>query len=288
MFGYGTNTVLYISGSILIIQSAELVLGTLLSATAVSRFHVAATPVLLLIMAIQVFTSAVKPAVSDLDARSDDSRIEEIALLTQKYTLAVIMIALAYLTIVGDRFFEVWLGDRYSDPTAIAELGGISAALALGAACRLSQHTNFTILVGKGMHRVFGFAAVGTAAISIILSILVVRFMDGGPISVAWACAVPMILTSIGFLPVYFNHVMRIPFARTIRDAWLPAGMAALPGVGVVLAADWFLAMNSWLELVSVMALAGLSVGVVGWFVALQPVERARFRAVLPVRTKSR
>ncbi len=286
MFGYGTSTILYLSGSVVIFQSAELVIGALISAAAVSRFHVGVTPILLLITAIQVFARAVKPAVSDLDARSEHGRIEEMALLGQKYTVAVILLATAYLVLLGERFFDVWIGDRYTDATAIGEIAGVATALVIGAASRLTQYTNFIVLVGKGTHRVFGIVAVTTVILGILASIGVILLAGGGIVAVAWACVVPMIVASLGILPFYFSSAMGIPLGQSIRESWLPAIFSAAPGIVVIVAAAWWLPVTTWLELIGVMLAAGMASAVAGWMFALRPIERARMLAV--VRSRAR
>ena len=64
---------------------------------------------LLLSEFLQAFTAAIKPAVSDLDARDDHTRVKLIAFLTQKYSLLVLIPAAAFLIVMGREFLTVWV-----------------------------------------------------------------------------------------------------------------------------------------------------------------------------------
>ena len=65
---------------------------------------------------VQAFTTAIKPAVSDLDTRDDQTRVRQIAFLTQKYSLLILIPAAAFLIVMGREFLTVWVGDRNQGP----------------------------------------------------------------------------------------------------------------------------------------------------------------------------
>jgi O-antigen/teichoic acid export membrane protein len=282
MMTYGVSTILYMSGAVLIFKSADLVIGSLISTADVSRFYIATTPVLLMIMFIQAFARAMKPAVSDLDARDEHARIEEMALLTQKYTLMSIIPGLAFLLIMGRAFLTVWLGERFPDPSVITELTMVLQALALGAALRLTQHTNFIILVGKGDHAVFGVSALFMIASCAALSVGSVLVLDAGIVGVAWSCSIPMAGISLIVLPIHFSRVMKLPLRRSARQSWLPAALASIPAIAVILLWNTTRPPQSWFEIIGAVSIAGAFTMGFGWFIALAPVERERLRRVLP------
>ena len=182
---YGFSASIYNSGTPLAFKSAHLIIGELIAAAAVPRFFIAASPVLVLTTPVQNFLGAIKPAISDLDARDDERRIEELALLSQKYTLI-----LALCRVPGSDgcfFISVWVGEQYPDPETLDELGAI---LALGIGGRLTQYSNFMVLVGKGLHQVYEMTALITTIACVISGFVSVRCCGGGLIAVAWSCCV--------------------------------------------------------------------------------------------------
>jgi O-antigen/teichoic acid export membrane protein len=282
MITYGVSTIFYMSSSLLVFKTADLVIGSLISSAAVSRFYIATTPALLLATFIQVFAQAMKPAVSDLDARDEHGRIEEMAILSQKYTLMAIIPGVTFLVLMGESFLRVWVGDRFPDPSSIAELAIVLQVLAIGSGLRLSQHTNFIVLVGKGNHRIFGMTALGMWLTSAALSIASVRYFGAGLTGIAWACAIPMAVVSITILPRHFIHAMEISLVRTIRGSWAPALYSTAPALIVLYAWSRLAPPDSWLTiLAAVFGAAGLTV-ICGWFVGVTPSERAMLRRALP------
>ncbi len=283
MMTYGVSTILYMSGAILVFKSADLVIGALISSASVSRFFIATTPVILLTTIVQVFAQAMKPAVSELDARDEHARIEEMALLAQKYTLFAIVPGVAFMLVMGGAFLDVWVGDRFPDEGVRRQLTTVLQILAIGAGLRLSQHTNFIVLVGKGRHRAYGIATAVMVTSAVVLQIAAVRAFEADLVGIALGCAIPMGAISALFLPAYFRQRMGIGFRASLRKSVLPALAATAPGVAVVVIWAALHLPASWPELLLAVATSGLATGLGAWLFALAPVERARLRRLLPI-----
>ncbi len=283
MMTYGVSTILYMSGAILVFKSADMVIGALISSASVSRFFIATTPVILLTTVIQVFAQAMKPAVSELDARDERARIEEMALLAQKYTLFAILPGVAFMLVMGGAFLDVWVGDRFPDDAARGQLAVVLQILAVGAGLRLSQHTNFIVLVGKGRHRAYGVATAVMIASGVAMEVAAVTVFDAGLEGVALGCAIPMGLISALFLPAYFRSRMGIGFRASLRRSWLPALAATTPGVAVVVGWALWRMPASWPELLLAVAVSAGATAAGAWAFALDGVERARIRRLLPI-----
>ncbi len=288
MLFYGINTFMYAMGALVIYKASDLVIGVFLGTAQVSRFAVATAGVLLLSQFLQAFTAAIKPAVSDLDARDDQSRVQEIAFLTQKYSLLVIIPAAAFLIVLGREFLSVWVGAKFHDPAVIDSLAVVLTILTVGHCLRLTQHSNFLVLVGRGQHRVFGVLTAVTALICVCSSIVAVKYFGWGLAGIAWCNAIPVGLVSGLVLPFYFNHKMRISAAQSITHVWRPALIGSLPTVAMLIVWKQMAPPNSWLTLLAVLAAAIALTGLCGWFLSLGPVERRRVRGVLrPARNDS-
>ena len=281
MLFYGMNTFLYAIGALLVYRASETIIGIFLGATEVAHFSIAAAGVLLLSQFLQAFTAAIKPAVSDLDARDDQARVRQIAFLTQKYSLLVIVPAGAFLAIMGGEFLTVWMGDKISDPTVIQSMARILTILTAGHVLMLAHHSNFLVLAGRGEHKVFGVLTAVLAVLCIAGAIVAVTVLGWGLEGIAWSNFVPMALVAGIVLPVYFNRKMGISTRDCIRHVWWPALWGAAPSVALLGLWKWLCPPDSWAQIGAVAATAAGTTMVFGWLWGLETSERHRLRSVL-------
>jgi O-antigen/teichoic acid export membrane protein len=157
MLAYGINTFLYTMGALILFKASDIVIAMYIGTEQVSQFAVAIAGVVLLSQFLRAFTAAIKPAVSDLDARDDHRRIREISFLMQKYSLLLIIPAGCFLVVMGREFLQVWVGKEFQNPEVVNSISIILAILTVGHCLRLAQHSNFIVLVGKGQHRLSVF-----------------------------------------------------------------------------------------------------------------------------------
>lgn len=277
MLAFGINTFLYAMGAIIIYHASNLIIGIFIGTTQISQFAIATAGVLLLSQLLQAFTAAIKPAVSDLDARDDEARVKEIALLTQKYSLLLIIPSGCFLVTMGREFLWVWVGDRFEDPAVIDGMAVILAILAIGHCLRLAQYSNFLVLVGRGQHKIFGVLTAVTALLCVFASIVSVKVFNWGLLGIAWSNFLPIALTSGVILPIYFYWKMRISALESVRSVWRPAFLGSLPAVAMIIAWKYAAPPNSWLEIGGVVIAAMVLTAISGWFLSLKEVEQKRF-----------
>ena len=287
MLFYGMNTFMYGMGALVIYKASDLIIGIFLGTAEVSQFAVATAGVLLLSQFLQAFTAAIKPAVSDLDARDEQSRVQEIALLTQKYSLLVIIPAGVFLVMLGREFLTVWVGAKFQDPSVVVSLAGVLTILTAGHCLRLTQHSNFLVLVGRGEHKVFGVLTAITALVCVCGSVFAVKFLGWGLTGIAWCNAMPIGLVSGLVLPFYFNRKMHIALRQSLRHVWWPALAGSTPAVVLMTAWKLLLPPDSWLELTAVLVATVATMGLGGWFLSLEGIERQRLLAVVRRRRKA-
>ena len=277
MLAYGINTFMYAMGAIIIYSASNLIIGIFMGTAQVSQFSIATAGVLLLSQFLQAFTAAIKPAVSDLDTRNDAAAVKEITFLTQKYSLLLIIPGGCFLIAMGREFLDVWVSDRFNDPTVIDSMAVILTILTVGHCLRLAQHSNFLVLVGRGQHKIFGILTALMALFCVLASVLSVKVFHWGLRGIAWSNFVPMALTSMFILPMYFNRKMRISTLENIRNVWRPALLGSLPAVVMICVWKYLAPPNSWLEIVGVVVAATVLILIGGWFVSLKEVEKKRF-----------
>jgi O-antigen/teichoic acid export membrane protein len=277
MLPYGINTLLYAMGAIIIYHASTLIIGIFIGAAEISQFTVATAGVLLLTQVQGAFTAVIKPAITDLDARDDNATVKEIALLTQKYSLLLIIPSVCFLTVMGREFLQVWVSDRFTDPAVIDKMATILTIFAVGHALRLAQHSNFLVLVGRGQHKVFAVLTALTALLCVSAAVVSVKVLNQGLIGIAWSNFLPLALFSGVILPIYFNCKMHISALRNALDVWLPALLGSLPAIATIVVWKYLAPPDSWLGIGGVVLTAAVLTLVGGWFLSLTKTEQRRF-----------
>ena len=271
MLAYGFNTFNYILGALLLLKVGEVLIGIYRSAEDVAHYAIVTASVLTLTTVIEAFCAAIKPAASDLDASDDHVRLRELTLLSQKYSLFMILPSAAFLLVMGREFLLIW---THKD---IPLLPTILAIVVAGHAFRLSQHSSFFVLVGKGEHRFFGRLMVIMAAGTVGLGWLSLAVLDWGMLGIAWASAIPLVFGCGILLPRHTYKQLGIGWSESLRRVWLPSLAGAAPGVLLLVA--WKLTMppRSWPELLLVVFAVAATTLLAAWKLGLAESERMRF-----------
>jgi len=281
MLAYGINTLLYTLGAILIYKASDVVIGIFLGTAEISQFAVATAGILLLSQFLQAFTRAIFPAVSDLNARDECFQVREIAFLTQKYSLLLVVPAGCFLVAMGREFLWIWVGEKFQDPAVIDSMSVILAILTVGHCLRLAQHSNFLVLVGRGEHKIFGILMALTALLCVSSSIVSVKVFNLGLLGIAWCNSLPIALVSSVFLSTYFNWKMRIAVWESVRRVWWPALLGSLPAVVMMCVWKHLAPPDSWLEIATVVSTAMALTIASSWFFSFSELERKRFIKIL-------
>jgi O-antigen/teichoic acid export membrane protein len=284
MLAYGINTCLYRTGCLLILKATDVVIAVYIGTAEVSQFAVAIAGILLLTQFLRAFATAIKPAVSDLDARDEHSRVREISFLMQKYSLLLIIPAAFFLIVMGREFLHVWIGEKFQDPGIVNSLGIVLAIMTVGHCLQLAQYSNFLVLVGKGDHKIFGLLTVVTGILCISASIVSVKVFNLGLLGIAWSNCVPMALMSGIILPIYFNKKMKISIRESFVRIWWPAFLGCTPTMIVISIWKHFNSPDSWMSIAAVVVFSMALTGISAWCFSLTSRERERFLRTLTLR----
>ena len=267
--------------TLLLFKAGNILIGIFMDASSISRFSIAVSAIMLMSSVVQMFSRAVKPAVSELDARGDTARMKEVAFLTQKYTMLIVIPSCCFLVVMGREFLGVWVGAKIQDAAVLDIMASVLAILAVANAFRLSQHSSFVVLAGRGYHKIFGWFTLVSAIVFIILAVLCLKIFKPDLVAVAWCNLIPVVLVSGTILPFYYSRRMHIPMKETIKRVWVPVLWGTLPSVILITAWKFIVAPQSWPQLIGVVAAAGTLTLVSSWFFSITPAERKRFGRVL-------
>jgi hypothetical protein len=188
-----------------------------------------------------------------------------------------------FLVAMGGDFLYIWVSDQFQDPKVIYTMAVILIILTVGHCLRMSQHSNFLVLVGRGQHKIFGILTALTALFCVMASVFSVKVLHWGLLGIAWSNSLPTALTSVLILPVYFNRKMHISTSENIQNVWKPALLGSLPAVAMICVWKYLAPPDSWPEIAGVVVAAMVLTVVGGWFLSLKEAERKRFiRIALP------
>jgi O-antigen/teichoic acid export membrane protein len=286
MLFYGMNTFLYAMGALIMFRASVMIAGIFLGTEEVTQFSTAAQGLLLLWQGIEAFTAAIKPAVSDLDTRDDHAKVRQIALLTQKYSLLIIIPAGLFLAVMGREFLTVWVGAKIGDPAVVRSMARVLTLLTVGYFFVLSQHSNFLVLAGRGEHKVFGILTAVEAVLCVVIAIVSTHVFKLGLAGIAWGNLIPMTVVAGIIIPIYFNRKMKVSMWDSITHVARPTLLGGLPSAVIVFVWKYFAPPDSWREIFAVVAAMGAATIVFAWFVSLDSGERQRLLQVLRRRQK--
>lgn len=261
----GTTFMIIIAGR-LRFKTDAMVIGTMLSAAAITYFAIASR---LLDYAAEVVSSLAQifvPMSSHSDATGDTERLKKILLAGNRACALIIFPISATLLILGKSIIATWVGMKYV-PLSYPVL----LVLILPQTLMLAQAASGRVLWGMARHRVLAYVVLAEGALNLILSIILVRRY--GIVGDALGTAIPLAGTTILFFPQHLCHVLKIRLAVYLRQAYLLPTLLLLPLVAVLLwMRHWYFA-HTYLGLGIQLAIASMVYGVgLGWAIWNQSV----------------
>jgi O-antigen/teichoic acid export membrane protein len=228
MAGYGVFAFAILVAEKLRFQSDAMVIGALVSATAITSFSIAARLVDYSSYAVRSMSQIFTPMSSQFHAAGDLARLRRTFVAGNRASAFIIFPICFALVVMGRSIIEVWVGARYVDSYSILLLLLVPRTL------YLAQSTSIRILLGMGQHRALASVLLLEGAVNLLLSLVLVRRM--GIIGVAWGTAIPLICTSVLFLPRHLCRALDVPLVTFLTRAYrLPLVLG-----GFQAAALWF------------------------------------------------
>lgn len=177
----------------------------------------------------QGITTVLLPLASQLDAQKRRAALARTVLLAARVLTAMSLGLAIVFILFGEPLIDLWIGEGYS-ATAYPVLCVLTVANIL----RMSTIGLRDIL--SGMNRVGFLAKAGLAdlAITIVCGVLFVK--TGGLVGMAYAAVAAQLVTSAVLIPVHACRSVDVPIRRFLREALVPAGLAALPALAAALA----------------------------------------------------
>ncbi len=209
---YGVFAFAILAAEKLRFQSDAMVIGVFLSASAVTLFSIASKLVEYSSYAVRGMSQIFTPMSSEFHAAGDMDRLRRTLLAGNRACALITFPLCVTLVIVGKAIIAAWVGPRYSSCYYVLLL------LILPRSLYLAQSTSIRILLGLGRHRVLASVLLLDGAGNLLFSLLLVRPL--GIVGVALGTAMPLICTSVLFLPRYVCRALDLPLGKSLRRVY--------------------------------------------------------------------
>ncbi|HUO26866.1 MAG TPA: oligosaccharide flippase family protein [Candidatus Aquilonibacter sp.] len=237
---YSGITLIVILASQLRFQTDEIIIGTFLSAAAITYFNIGARIVDYAIQTVLSLAQIFAPMSSESDAVGDQDRLRKIFLAGNRFCAFIMFPICAILIILGKSVIEVWVGAKY-----VSQSYPVLLVILIPSTLFFAQASSGRILFGVGKHRTWAIVSVIEGFSNLILSILLVR--PYGIVGDAWGTAIPLTCSAVLFFPAHLCRLLGVRMKTFLREAFELPLLLCVPLVAALLGIKRiFIAHNYW------------------------------------------
>ncbi|MGH9515744.1 MAG: oligosaccharide flippase family protein [Terriglobales bacterium] len=235
----GTTLIIMIAGR-LKFKTDTIVIGTMLSAAAITYFNIAGRIVDYAGEIVTALAQNFLPMASRSEAKGSMDHLRKVFVTGNRLCAFTIFPVSAVLLILGKSIIEVWVGHRY-----IATSYTVLVILVIPSTLMWAQAASGRVLFGISKHRTWAFVTLAEGISNLILSILLVH--PYGIIGDALGTAIPLTCSMVFFMPGHLCRQLGIRLWTYLREAFvLPVLISAPLVLVLLLMRRWFVAHNYW------------------------------------------
>ncbi len=240
MANFGGATMLVIVAARLRFQTDEMVIGSMLSAAAITYFSIAARIMDYSFQVVVTLAQVFIPMSSQSEAVGNLDKVRKIYIAGNRACALTTFPIIATVLILGKAIIEVWVGKKYV-PLSYPVL----VTLAIPMTFLMMQAASSRILMGMGRHRKLATVALIEGVGNLILSIALVRPL--GIVGDALGTAIPLTCTMLFFTPRHMRRQLGVPVLTFLREAYTLPVLLIFPYIAVLLLMQrWFHAHHLW------------------------------------------
>jgi O-antigen/teichoic acid export membrane protein len=208
-------------------KSDAVIIGTFLSAAAITRFSIGSRLVDYAGETVSSVAQIFTPMSSQFHATGDYNGLRKI-FISGNRACAFIMFPIAVaLIVMGKSVIEAWVGPRYISSYIILLIALIPATL------YNAQTTSNRILFGMSMHKALATVVLIEGVSNIILSVALVRPL--GIIGDTIGTAIPLFCTAVFFLPRHLCRKLEVPILKFLTETYFYPLLFCIPMAFVLL-----------------------------------------------------
>jgi O-antigen/teichoic acid export membrane protein len=237
---YSSTTLMIMVSMRLKFKTDEIVIGSMLSAAAITYFNIGSRIVDYAGMVVNSFASTFLPVASQSEATGNLSRLRKIFVVGNRFCAFIIFPITATLLILGKSVIEVWVGRKY-----IATSYPVLVIMLVPSTLMLAQAISGRVLFGMSKHRTWAYVTLTEGVCNLILSIILIRYY--GIIGDAFGTAIPLTCSMVLFMPHHLCRLLGIRIRTYLREAFvLPFLMTAPLVVVLLLMKRWYIPHTYW------------------------------------------
>ncbi|HEY3973269.1 MAG TPA: flippase [Candidatus Sulfotelmatobacter sp.] len=232
--GYSGTTFLIIVAGRLRFKTDALVIGTFVSAAAITYFTIGSRLVDYSSELVSSLAQIFVPMSSQSQAKGDIDGLRKIFVVGNRACALIIFPITAILTVLGKSIIEAWVGPKY-----IATSYPVLLVLLYPTTLMLAQSASGRTLWGMAKHRTWAYVVLVEGAANLILSVVLVR--PYGIMGDAIGTAIPLTCSMILFLPLHLCRLLGIKLRTYLHRAFVFPLALCLPLIAVLLLMQrWF------------------------------------------------
>lgn len=252
---YSGTTFVIIIAARLRFKTDALVIGTFVSASAITYFAIGSR---LVDYASEVVTSLAQifvPMTSQSQAKGDLDALRKIFVAGNRACAFIIFPITAVFTILGKSIIEAWVGAKYVETSYPVLL-----VLLYPTTLMLAQAASGRTLWGMAKHRVWAWVVLAEGISNLVLSILLVR--PYGIMGDAIGTAIPLTCSMIFFLPQHLCRLLGIKLRTYLARAFVLPLALCVPLVAVLLLMRSWFVPHRFGQLLLQLGIAGIVYGI--------------------------
>src|SRR5712671_2477628 len=208
---YGSVTFMIIVAARLRFKTDAVIIGTFLSAAAITHFSIGARLVDYAGETVSSLAQIFTPMSSHFHATGDFVRLRKIFISGNRACALVMFPMTVALIVMGKSLIEVWVGPRYVSSYIVLLIVLIPSTF------YQAQSTSNRILFGMSLHKSLAYVVLMEGVANVILSIVLVRPL--GIVGDAIGTAIPLLCTALFFLPRHMCRLLGVPIRKFLVDS---------------------------------------------------------------------
>ena len=218
---YGSVTFMIIVAFRLRFKTDAVIIGTFLSAAAITHFTIGARLVDYAAEVVSSMAQIFTPMSSHFHATGNYEQLRRIFVAGNRACAFIMFPMTVAFVVMGKSVIEAWVGPRYLSSYIILLIVLIPSTL------YEAQSTSNRLLFGMSLHRSLAYVVLLEGIANVILSIVLVRRL--GIVGDALGTAIPLLCTALFFLPRHMCRQLDIPVRKFIVDAYFFPVILCLP-----------------------------------------------------------
>ena len=206
----------------LVYQTDNLVVGTFISASAVTFYSIGNSLCRYTDQVTGAMTMSFVPAASTFEAAGDTARLQGLYTIGTRAMMALSLPMLTTLLVRGRSFIGLWMGSQYEQRS-----GTVLIILATALIFSQANSTAFAIAFGTDKHRITAKWALGEGITNLVLSVVLVR--PFGIYGVATGTLLPSLFVQLILWPRYVGETIRMKSWEVMVKIWGPMLLCVLP-----------------------------------------------------------